>query len=80
MGEPPSLKNKLLGFIGSRIVKDTLGDAEICTNVEHAYHAIAIDEHRMDFYPVLWVYPKNSKLRKIAKKIKVEQTWFGRSS
>lgn len=77
MGKPASIKSRLLNFFGKQIVHETLGNAEICTNVEHAYHAMAIDEHRLDFYPVLWIYPqKNTTALTQAKKIKVEQCWF----
>jgi hypothetical protein len=44
-------------------------DTELSGAVEHAYHALAIDEHRPPFEPTLWYYkPKPSQ--------HVEQVWF----
>jgi uncharacterized protein (DUF2235 family) len=44
-------------------------DTELSSAVEHAYHALAIDEHRAPFEPTLWYYkPKDNQ--------HVEQTWF----
>lgn len=44
-------------------------DTELSSIVEHAYHAVAIDEHRKDFPPAMWskVKPDNQE---------VEQMWF----
>jgi uncharacterized protein (DUF2235 family) len=44
-------------------------DTELSGAVEHAYHALAIDERRAPFEPTLWFYkPKENQ--------KVEQVWF----
>lgn len=44
-------------------------DTELSGIVRHAYHALAIDEHRSSFEPTLWQYnPKEDQ--------KVEQVWF----
>ncbi|MET0385056.1 MAG: DUF2235 domain-containing protein [Polyangiales bacterium] len=44
-------------------------DTELSASVEHAYHALAIDEHRDPFAPTLWAYrPKPFQT--------VEQVWF----
>ncbi|HEY3304872.1 MAG TPA: DUF2235 domain-containing protein [Candidatus Binatia bacterium] len=44
-------------------------DTALSGTVEHAYHALAIDEHRAPFEPTLWAYkPKDGQ--------KVEQVWF----
>ncbi len=44
-------------------------DTELSGTVEHAYHALAIDEHRAPFEPALWAYkPKDGQ--------RVEQVWF----
>jgi uncharacterized protein (DUF2235 family) len=44
-------------------------DTALSGTVEHAYHALAIDEHRGPFEPTLWAYqPKPGQ--------KVEQVWF----
>jgi len=44
-------------------------DTELSKIVEHAYHALAIDEHRKDFAPALWT-------ARNAQTTKVEQRWF----
>ena len=44
-------------------------DTELSGTVEHACHALAIDEHRAPFEPMLWIYkPKPGQT--------VEQVWF----
>ena len=44
-------------------------DTELSGSIEHAYHALAIDEKRAPFEPTLWCYkPKENQ--------HVEQTWF----
>jgi uncharacterized protein (DUF2235 family) len=44
-------------------------DTELSGAVEHAYHALAIDEHRTPFEPTLWYYkPKPPQ--------HMEQVWF----
>lgn len=44
-------------------------DTELSGVVEHAYHALAIDERRAPFEPTLWMYkPKPGQT--------VQQTWF----
>ena len=49
--------------------KNQFHDTELSGTVQHAYHALAIDEHRAPFKPTLWAYkPKPGQT--------VEQTWF----
>jgi uncharacterized protein (DUF2235 family) len=44
-------------------------DTELSGSVQHAYHALAVDEHRAPFEPTLWSYvPKEGQT--------VEQVWF----
>ncbi|HXM82513.1 MAG TPA: DUF2235 domain-containing protein [Burkholderiales bacterium] len=44
-------------------------DTELSGIVQHAFHALAIDEHRAPFEPTVWVYkPKPGQV--------VEQVWF----
>ena len=44
-------------------------DTELSAHVQHAYHALAIDERRAPFEPTLWQYkPKADQT--------VEQVWF----
>lgn len=45
-------------------------DTGLCRIVEHAYHAVAIDEHRRDYAVALW-----SQAHKVGTKT-VEQRWF----
>jgi hypothetical protein len=40
-------------------------------NVENAFQALALDEHRRQFTPTLWEKPVDSTMPKILK-----QTWF----
>lgn len=49
--------------------KHQFHDTELSGTVEHAYHALAIDERRAPFEPTLWLYkPKPKQI--------VEQVWF----
>ena len=43
-------------------------DTELCTNVDNAYHAMAIDEHRKSYQVVPWTANPG--------KAKMEQRWF----
>lgn len=49
--------------------KHQFHDTELSKTVEHAYHALAIDEHRAPFEPTLWVYKPKPRQT-------VEQVWF----
>ncbi|KAH9869062.1 hypothetical protein J1614_008139 [Plenodomus biglobosus] len=44
-------------------------NTEIHEQIENAFHALALDEHRKSFAPTLWSLPKNSKTNLI-------QCWF----
>ncbi|MGA0595951.1 DUF2235 domain-containing protein [Enterovirga sp. CN4-39] len=57
---------------GAAITAKLLGfhDRQLGAHVEHAYHAIAIDEARGPFQPTLWLQPKGTK------RANVEQVWF----
>ena len=49
--------------------KHQFHDTELSGAVEHAYHALAIDERRAPFEPALWFYkPKPGQI--------IEQKWF----
>ena len=52
--------------------KHQFHDTELCPLVEHAFHALAIDEKRGPFAPTLWQKPKDEAL---TQKV-VEQVWF----
>ena len=44
-------------------------DTQLSGTVQHAYHALAVDEHRAPFEPAVWTYkPKPGQV--------VEQVWF----
>ena len=45
-------------------------DVKLGTHIEHAYHAVAVDERRSSFQPTLWELSKDSSHQK------VEQRWF----
>lgn len=52
------LDEELFGFV----------DHQLCACVEHAYHAVAVDEHRYDFRPALWDACASGQI--------MEQRWF----
>ena len=39
-------------------------------NIKHAFHAIALDEHRLPFTPTIWETPKDRK------DLDLKQCWF----
>ena len=45
-------------------------DVKLSRRVEHAYHALAIDERRQDFHPTLWEQQPDAGNQKL------EQVWF----
>ncbi|AOT08387.1 DUF2235 domain-containing protein [Pseudoalteromonas luteoviolacea] len=47
-------------------------DVSLTENIEHAYHALAIDEKRGPFKPAIWTLPKGSNQT-------LEQKWFAGS-
>lgn len=73
LGIPSRFKNFLAGLTLN--VHETLGDTEICSNVEYAYHAMAIDEHRVDFNITPWTYALGSIDLPVQLK-EVQQLWF----
>lgn len=69
-GNIPGLSRRRFGF----------HNTELSTIFEHAYHALAIDEHRADFAPTLWTrftptVPRPPGKRTVRLTI-VEQRWF----
>ena len=48
-------------------------DPILSSTIDYAYHALAIDEHRKNFAPVLWELSNNQKG---GGNIEVEQRWF----
>ncbi|MBF0279430.1 MAG: DUF2235 domain-containing protein [SAR324 cluster bacterium] len=59
-----------LSFLGLFDDKDEFYDAKIGKNVRIARHALAIDEHRSDFVPTLWIPQQN---------LDIQQVWFAGS-
>ena len=56
-----------LSFLGMFEDKDEFYDTKIGSNISIARHALAIDEHRSDFEPTIWM-PKQS--------MDLQQVWF----
>jgi hypothetical protein len=50
-------------------------DVRLSGRVDHAFHALAIDERRKPFAPALWEIP-DSDLQDAARSQRVEQVWF----
>jgi uncharacterized protein (DUF2235 family) len=59
------------GLLGQAFNKDKYAyhDVQLNDHIHHAYHALAIDEHRKPFAPTLWQRPANWKGV-------LEQAWF----
>ena len=47
-------------------------DADLGAHVEHAFHALALDERRKNFVPTLWMQTPEGK----AKRQELKQVWF----
>lgn len=56
-----------ISFLGLFDDKDEFYDIKIGRNVRIARHALAIDEHRIDFEPTVWIPQKN---------MDIQQVWF----
>ena len=46
-------------------------NTEVSPNIEYAFHALALDEHRMPYSPTIWEKPVGQKLPKV-----LRQCWF----
>lgn len=46
------------------------------TEIKHAFHALALDEHRGAFQPTLWYIPKETPEGKLWKETRLLQCWF----
>ena len=73
IGQPVSFKSLFKEL--AKDVYETLGNTEVCSNVEYAYHAMAIDEHRVDFNVTPWTFSKESTDLPASLK-EIEQLWF----
>jgi len=56
-----------ISFLGLFDDKDEFYDTKLGRNVEFARHAMAIDEHRRDFEPTIWLPREN---------VDIKQVWF----
>ncbi|MCK5468184.1 MAG: DUF2235 domain-containing protein, partial [Cyclobacteriaceae bacterium] len=56
-----------ISFLGLFEDKDEFYDTKIGKNIRIARHALAIDEHRIDFEPTIWTPKEN---------MDVQQVWF----
>lgn len=57
-----------LGVPGVNLIENTFHDTKLGKNVEYAFHALAIDEHRKSYSATLWTAnPGNARM---------EQRWF----
>jgi uncharacterized protein (DUF2235 family) len=54
---------------GLDLVEMQFHDVSLAPIIDHAYHALAIDEHRVPFAPTLWEKPSGSNAT-------LEQRWF----
>jgi uncharacterized protein (DUF2235 family) len=67
-----SLMSKLsLNVIDGNANPYSFVDTKVCDNIEHAFHAIALDEHRKHFEPTIWEQPDRSKWP-----LTLKQCWF----
>jgi T6SS, Phospholipase effector Tle1-like, catalytic domain len=57
-----------LNWVGRRSFQ--FHDTELCSIVDHSCHALAIDEHRMEFEAAVWDVPRRGGYQT------VEQVWF----
>jgi uncharacterized protein (DUF2235 family) len=65
------------GLIGEAVRrKYEFHDVRLSTMVEHAYHALAIDEQRRPFAPSIWGIRESDRLAHEQAGQKIEQRWF----
>ena len=62
------IPRKWLNWLGRRSFQ--FHDTELCSIVDHSCHALAIDEHRMEFEAAVWDVPRRGGYQT------VEQVWF----
>ena len=69
--DPGALGIPSLGlFPGHPSLEYTFVDTMVSPNVQHAFHALALDEHRLPFTPTIWETPKDRK------DLDLKQCWF----
>ncbi len=62
--------DELSTFFDKYVFRHRYGERDLHTDVRHGYHAVAIDDERHTFHPVLWDESKTSDPERI------EQVWF----
>ena len=62
------IPKSFMSWIGRRAFQ--FHDTDVSSVVDHSCHALAIDEHRMEFEAAVWTEPRHRKYRT------VEQAWF----
>lgn len=62
------IPRKWLNWLGRRSFQ--FHDTELCSIVDHSCHALAIDEHRLEFEAAVWDVPRRGGYQT------VEQVWF----
>lgn len=67
LGVPFEPLDKIIDYLPS--LKHSFHDLDLSEGVDHAYHALAIDDRRLTFHPVLW--NENIKPEQV-----MEQVWF----
>lgn len=60
-----------IGILPQRPTEYAFVDTSVSPNVEYAFHALALDEHRKPFSPTIWEKPEGQELPKLLK-----QCWF----
>lgn len=68
---PGSLGIPNLGLFPQSTKEYSFINTEVSPNIEHAFHALALDEHRKPFSPTIWEVPDGQALPKVMK-----QCWF----
>lgn len=66
-----SLGIPAIGFFPAHHQEYSFLDTRVANNVEHAFHALALDEQRKPFAPSVWERPTDPSKLKVLK-----QVWF----
>lgn len=60
-----------IGILPQKPTEYAFFDTSVSPNVEYAFHALALDEHRKPFSPTIWEKPEGQELPRLLK-----QCWF----
>lgn len=66
------IPGKLFNIVNKDLLHCQFHDVQLCSLIQNAYHAVAVDEHRVAFEPTLWSQTESS----IAAGQQMEQKWF----